>query len=152
VSTTTDATAPTITHLRAGGTSLVLDTAGPHLPRVLHWGADLGEPSGEELEALRTAVEPQVASSQLDAAVPVGVLPEQRLGWLGTPGLSGHRDGRDFSPRFTVRTVERTASGAPLVEQVRVEAEDERAQLELVLEVGLGVSGVVAVRASVTNA
>jgi alpha-galactosidase len=152
VSTTTAVDALTVTHLRAGGTSLVLDTAGPHLPRVLHWGDDLGEPTREELEALRTALEPQVVSSQLDAAVPVGILPEQRLGWLGTPGLSGHRDGRDFSPRFTVRSVVRTEPEPPLAEHVRVEAVDERAELGLVLDVGLGVSGVVAVRASVTNA
>jgi hypothetical protein len=29
-------------HWRAAGVSLALDCSGPRLPRVLHWGADLG--------------------------------------------------------------------------------------------------------------
>jgi alpha-galactosidase len=30
-------------HLRAAGTSLVLDVAGDRMPAVVHWGADLGD-------------------------------------------------------------------------------------------------------------
>ncbi len=31
-----------IAHLRGGGVSLLLDARGEGLPRIAHWGADLG--------------------------------------------------------------------------------------------------------------
>jgi hypothetical protein len=40
----------------AGGVGLVLDLAGPSLPRVLHWGADLGPLDGPAAEALAAAL------------------------------------------------------------------------------------------------
>ena len=44
-----------IHHLRAGGVSLVLDTRGPRLPRIVHWGSDLGELSAEPPDNVATA-------------------------------------------------------------------------------------------------
>ena len=44
-----------ILHWRAAGVSLALDCSGPLLPRVLHWGADLGDGPAEQLAALATA-------------------------------------------------------------------------------------------------
>ncbi len=41
-----------LVHLRAAGTSLLLDCGGTLLPRVLHWGADLGELSDDDMAAL----------------------------------------------------------------------------------------------------
>ena len=38
-----------ITHLRASGTSLILDDRGNTLPRIVHWGADLGELTDADL-------------------------------------------------------------------------------------------------------
>lgn len=51
-------------HLRAGGTSVVLDCTGPLLPRVLFWGADLGELDHAALaELARVSVPPKVGLS-----------------------------------------------------------------------------------------
>ena len=36
-------TRPEIHHLRAAGVSVVVDARGPRLPRIAHWGADLGD-------------------------------------------------------------------------------------------------------------
>ena len=36
-------TRPQIHHLRAAGVSVVVDARGPRLPRIAHWGADLGD-------------------------------------------------------------------------------------------------------------
>ena len=36
---------------------VVLDVSGPHLPRVLYWGRDLGPLSGAEVAALPLAAE-----------------------------------------------------------------------------------------------
>ena len=33
------------------------------------------------------------------------------LGWMGLPGLQGHRGGRDWSTRFTVDTIEGMTAG-----------------------------------------
>src|SRR5687768_16082936 len=79
-------------HLRAAGTMVVLDVAGPELPRVLHWGPDLGPLDPDGLSAL---VEASVAAPvALDDRSRLTLLPAQAQGWLGRPGLSGHRDGR----------------------------------------------------------
>ena len=41
-----------LVHLRAGGTSVVVLLDDARLPRILHWGDDLGDLSGEELAAI----------------------------------------------------------------------------------------------------
>lgn len=73
-------------HLRPAGVSVVLDLAGDRLPRVLHSGADLGDVPAAELAELRTVSVPPLTPDSTDAPVPVSVLPEQSLGWLGTLG------------------------------------------------------------------
>lgn len=90
----------TIVHLRRADTSLVLDARGPGLPRVVHWGADLGPLSAEELPALVDATVPPVVPSSFDAPTVLSLLPEASAGWGGRPGLAGHRDGRDWSTAF----------------------------------------------------
>lgn len=147
--------APDLLHLRASGVSLVLDCAGHLLPRVLHWGADLGDVPGIELEALRRASVPQVAGGAIDVPVPLSVLPEQSVGWLGTPGIAGHRAGSDFSTAFRVEGIEVTAretgpAAAP-TQRVTVRAADSAAALGLVLDIELTPSGLVRQRAVLTN-
>ncbi len=132
-------------HLRAAGVSLVLDLSGARLPRVLHWGTDLGPLGAAELAALRLAQRPQPIGFSVDARVEVAVLPEQSAGWLGTPGLVGNRGGADFSTAFAVREVTRTADG------VVVRADDLVAAVGLELTVELTPAGLVRQRASVTN-
>ncbi len=135
----------TLLHLRSAGTSLVLDCTGPRLPCVMHWGEDLGELSEADLAALVRAETPQIASNTVDIVVPVSLLPEHSAGWLGTPGLTGHRAGADFSTSFAVTALE---TGERSVE---VTAEDVRARLELRLEIELTASGLVRQRATVTS-
>ena len=138
--------------LRAGGVGLILDCTGDRLPRVLHWGPDLGPLSVEELEDLRRACEPPLVSGQPDVVVPVSLLPEQSAGWLGTPGLSGHRSGADFSTRFTVTAIAQEHPDDPTVSRrVAFSARDDAAQLSLSLTVEMLDSGLVRLRAAVTN-
>jgi alpha-galactosidase len=140
-------------HLRAAGVSLLLDVADDRLPRVLHWGADLGDVPDEELAALRAASVPPLSPGSTDAPVPVSVLPEQSLGWLGTPGITGHRDGADFSVAFTVTDLAHTPAPSDTVaHRVDVRAHDAAADLGLRLELELLVSGLVRTRAALTNA
>ncbi|MFC7403714.1 alpha-galactosidase [Georgenia alba] len=139
-------------HLRGGGTSLLLDCAGDRLPRVLHWGADLGELTDEDVDQLRLALRQPPRAAGTDGEVPLALLAEQSSGWMGTPGLTGHRGGNDFSTLFTVDGIRRETPAEPAVaEQVTVAASDADAALDLELVLELLVSGLVRLRASVTN-
>ncbi|MFC7615034.1 glycoside hydrolase family 36 N-terminal domain-containing protein [Actinokineospora soli] len=75
----------------------------------------------------------------------MSVLPEESAGWTGTPGVVGHRAGRDFAPEFRVVAASRDG------DRVAVEAIDAVAGLGLRLAVELTAQGLVKVRAEVTN-
>ncbi|MFF9854197.1 alpha-galactosidase [Streptomyces litmocidini] len=77
--------------LTAAGSALVLDTSGPHLPAVLHWGADPGE-LGDPQELL-LALTPGWPVASVDQPVPLRLVPHQADGWTGRPGITGHREG-----------------------------------------------------------
>ena len=93
---------PNPVHLRAGGVSLVLDTGGPMLPRVLHWGRDLGPLSPRTLEALAGASVDAVPPSSMSRPPTLPLLPLEVDGWSGTPGVAGHRDGDGRVPPLTL--------------------------------------------------
>ncbi|WP_406171862.1 hypothetical protein OIE52_49160 [Streptomyces canus] len=83
---------------------------------------------------------------RFDDAVPrVALLPEHGAGWPGQPGLTGHRQGADWSPLFTLDSVD--AEGL----SVWIRATDRTARLGLVLDAGLTPSGLVRMRAAVRN-
>ncbi|MFD0523451.1 glycoside hydrolase family 36 N-terminal domain-containing protein [Paractinoplanes durhamensis] len=134
-------------HWRADGVSLVLDCAGPLLPRVLHWGADLGACSEAELAGLALAAIPQQVSNNIDEVVPVSVLPEQSVGWLGTPGLTGHRDGAAFSTAFTLEQLALEGDR----HRLDATARDAAAGLSLRLELEMTASGLLRQRVTLTN-
>ncbi len=142
-------------HLRAAGVSLVLEVARSALPQILHWGADLGDLPADELDALRAAAVPPVASGTPDAPVPLTILPEQSAGWLGTPGVTGHRDGADFSTRFLVEQVRLVhdveRDGAPVAHRMTVDARDAEADLTLRIEIEMLPGGLVRARGRLRN-
>ncbi|HEY0000833.1 MAG TPA: alpha-galactosidase [Actinoplanes sp.] len=133
-------------HLTTPGVSVVLDCGGSTLPSIVHWGAALGETTAPSLAGLALAAEPQPIGFSVDGAVRVSLLPEQSAGWLGYPGLAGHRDGRAWSSAFTVTGLGTDDPGA-----VVVTAEDTAAGLRLVLEFELHPSGVLRTRAALTS-
>jgi len=137
-------------HLRAAGVSLLLTSDDDRLPTVVHWGRDLGELLPELLADLVRASEVPLAGAQVDAPRPVGVLPGQSDGWLGTPGVAGHRDGGAWSPAFVVTDTQVEDAGGH-GGRVLAAAEDEHAGLRLTLELELTAQGVVRTRATLTN-
>ena len=140
-------------HLRSGGVSVVLDAAGDAVPRIVHWGRDLGVVSDSELSELARTSVPQIVSNSIDVPVPLGLLPDQTTGWNGTPGLSGHCDGRHFSAAFAGARVSTPASPDPRVgdRRVVVELADEAVELRLAIEVELAEGGVLRTRATLTS-
>ncbi|MGD8195487.1 alpha-galactosidase [Herbiconiux sp. P18] len=77
-------------HLRAAGSSIVLDARGTGVPALLHWGADLGVLSPAELESFADSLVPAVAPSSIDEPLRPTLLPALRDGWSSRPGLTGH--------------------------------------------------------------
>lgn len=139
--------------MRAAGVSLLLDVSAPRLPRVVHWGSDLGDLDGPALETLTLASAEPAVTGDLDARYPVALLPEHSWGWMGTPGLTGHRDGRDHSTRFEASTLEfvTEGDGDSAVQRLTVQAADAVAELDLGLTIEMLASGLVRAKASLTS-
>ena len=142
--------------LTAGGVGLVLDATGGRLPAVVHWGAALGAMTAEQAAALATAGVPVIGSNNVDVPPRPAVLPEHHTGWTGRPGLAGSRGGRQWSPAFAVTAI--LVDGVPATGYVgtgpacvEFRAVDEAAQLRLELVVALLPTGLVRLRAAVTN-
>ena len=148
-------------HLTAGGVSVLLDLSGAQLPTVTHWGAALGDLAAEDARAVALADIRPVTPGTPDVPVRVALLPEQRTGWVGRPGISGSReDGSAWSPVFTVSDVSVSdgateASGdlftLPEGGAVAISAHDPVAALSLTVEVELSPSGVLRTAVTLTN-
>lgn len=150
--------------LRAAGVAVVLDLSAGRLPAIVHWGADLGELTLADVSALvRGGVHP-IVSNIVDEPIRVALLPEHHTGWTGRPGISGSRQGRDWSPTFLTTKLEldgastSPTSGSPEPNLltvgtgcVEVTAVDEVAGLELVLTIELAAGGLLRSRARLTN-
>lgn len=139
-----------ITHLRRGGTSVVVSLTDSRLPRILYWGSDLGDLDTAELHALELATQPTIGDSAVTYPQPVPVLPQLHEGWMGAPGLAGERDGAAWAPVFSV--VSATPTDEPgQAATMTVQATDDVSELELDIELRLEPGGVLALRARVRN-
>jgi alpha-galactosidase len=141
-----------VLHVRSAGVSLVVDLTGGTLPRILHWGRDLGALTDDALDHLRLASRPVPLGFPVDGEVEIAVLPEQSAGYLGTPGLEGHRDGADFSTAFRV-TAARLVAPSPAGGStfVLTDAADDAARLTLRHVLEVTPSGLVRQRARLTS-
>ncbi|MDQ1572100.1 MAG: alpha-galactosidase [Actinomycetota bacterium] len=145
-------------HLAAAGVSVVLDATEGRLPAIVHWGSFLGPQSADDIATLGLAAIEPPDGNVVDEPVRLAILPEHYGGWEGKPGLAGHRDGADWSPKFTVTSIivnAEISGGGRLIETgaaaVTFYAHDDAARLGLVLEIELLASGLFRVRAEVTN-
>ena len=143
--------------LRTEGVALVLVTEDGALPWVLHWGADGGPLSEEEAAALIEGDRWIAAPNGPDHGLILGLVPEARFGWSGTPGLVGSRGGADWSPDWHLASV--TVDGAPAPEGlthtgpavVEYRAEAPASGLGLDITIELLPSGLVRAKAQLTN-
>lgn len=133
-----------ITHLRAAGVSFVVELGDP-LPRVLHWGEDLGELTADGLTALSLTADGAVLNNAPDDVRRFTVWPTEADGWTGTPAHQGHRGGVATTPRPRL-THAREGDG-----ELVLELADEVSGLDLTLTYRLEPSGVLAVRTDITR-
>ena len=144
-----------IHHLRAAGTSLVLDARGTGVPVLIHFGADLGALSDDDLTALADALVPAVGPSSIDTPLRQSILPVIADGWSGRPGISGHfvAAATGHAHVFRLGSVEKSAGGLTLqLDAMPVDDGVARmATLVVTVELELTDSGVLRQRLRVKN-
>ena len=139
-----------LVHLRAGGTSVVVLLDDHRLPRILHWGEDVGDLGTSDLAALARTSRPAVGDSPVTYPQPVPVLAQLPEGWLGRPGLAGDSAGRRWAALFRVTSAELSSTADAVT--LTVSAADEAYGLSLSIELAvLEVSGLVRQRARLRN-
>ncbi|OJV76677.1 MAG: hypothetical protein BGO37_11650 [Cellulomonas sp. 73-92] len=138
-----------LVHLRRGGTSVVVDLRGGRLPRILHWGPDLGEATTADLVSLASSVQPTVGDSAITYPQPIPVVPQLAEGWLGRPGIAGSRRGRDFAPLF--RDARSELSETEGRARLRTEAVDEVGLLRMVVDLELTDQGLLCLGVELVN-
>lgn len=134
-------------HLRNGGTSVVLDPGHGPLPAIVFWGPDLGELAGADLTALGTASIPQRVSGGIDEPARLTLIPQESSGWLGTPGLAGHRVGRNFSTKLVTDTIDVDAASGTAI----IRATDAAAALAATITVMVTSAGILRQRIALEN-
>jgi alpha-galactosidase len=97
-----------VIHLRAGGTSVVVDLTPGAAPSIAHWGDDLGDAPEQTLLSLAIASRLQRVSGGLDDTARLGVVTTAATGWLGTPSIEGHRDGEAVGALFSLTDLRAT--------------------------------------------
>ncbi|HSN43814.1 MAG TPA: glycoside hydrolase family 36 N-terminal domain-containing protein, partial [Propionibacteriaceae bacterium] len=144
--------------LSAAGVQVVLEASTGRLPAVLHWGADLGPLDDSSFDALELAAAQTTMVNGPDIPTRLAIIPEGWTGWVGHPGLSGSRAGRDWSPRFTVASIDVDGDvdhrgGVANIGAATVvfHASDEITRLGLDVIVEMLDAGILRVRAIVTN-
>ncbi|MBH0008341.1 alpha-galactosidase [Salinibacterium sp. SWN1162] len=151
-----------IVHLRAAGTSFVLDARGTGVPSITHWGADLGELSATQLAALADSRERALGPSSIDEPSRLSIVPLLAEGWSGVPGLEGRHDHRAASaagaaagmgrlrrPALRTESIEHPEPG--VVHITLVDAADAVVALRLTVTFELTAAGVLRSRSQLTN-
>ncbi|MEV4059637.1 alpha-galactosidase [Nonomuraea dietziae] len=135
--------------LAAAGSALVLDTSGPGLPAVLHWGADpggLGDP-----QDLLLALIPGRPVASVDQPVPLRLVPQQADGWTGRPAIIGHRDGTHPHLRLLLSEPVSTAGSNAGGGHIRIHSADPIAGLTVHTDIEMDRFGVIRIRHLITN-
>jgi alpha-galactosidase len=168
-------------HLRAAGTSFVLNTRGTGVPSIAHWGGDLGELSPQQLREFVRSRERAVGPSSIDEPFRLSIVPLLAEGWTGLPGLEGRHDRSNVAEerggrvrRAALRTEsiehprpdrvvitlvdDRAAKESTVVQESHASTEEhdlasplDSAALRLVIEFELSSSGVLRSRSRITN-
>jgi alpha-galactosidase len=138
-----------IVSLRAAGVCLVVELTEP-VPRVLHWGADLGELSDADTAALGLTADAAVLNNSIDVPRRFTVWPTEADGWSGTPAHAGHLAGAAAAPRLSTLAADiRQEPGGG--GELAIQLTDEMSGLDFTVRYTLDPSGVLAVAAGVTR-
>ncbi len=113
---------PDFVHLSQDGVSLLIDLSRD-TAEIVHWGHFLGQISSIESFS-KSAMEP-VAHAELDDPMYQSIWRENSRGNTGLPALLGHSNGKRFSQKFEIVSVDQTPTSATIT------GRDNHAQLEI---------------------
>lgn len=105
---------PGVSLFRSAGVSVAVAFRLDGLPEILHWGRDLGPMTPDALEQLAFVSRRQVSASALDRPWPFTILPTERDGWEGRPGMVAARDDGPLLPDWSVTRLLRSSVGFTL--------------------------------------
>lgn len=109
---------------------------------VIYWGNKLTVPHPDRCMSL----DRPVPFGRLDCDVPLTLFPDAGSGVFSSPGLEGHRAGNDWSPVFTICSIEHSHHSLQLV------SHDPLARLKLLTELSIDpISDIIAVRHTLCN-
>lgn len=137
--------------LRAAGVSIAFDVRSP-VPRILHFGADLGELDESGRAALRVTGVPGVLNNAPDTPRVFSVWPSEFEIWSGTPAQSGHRDGSATTPRPSTESIDIDAPGVNGGGTLTIRMRDDLTRTRPSVVYTLSGAGILSVRASITAA
>lgn len=136
-------------HLQTSDVSVVIDARSspdtPSYPSVIYWGAPLGPICGTDLENCAAALAPSRQHPNT-LTVPIAILPQASTGYAGTPGLEGHRSGRDWTTMFSGATVTQTGENT-----VSFSSTDPLSRLTVTTDVELTATSMLRIRHRVRN-
>ena len=136
-------------HLARGGVSLVLADDDHGIPRIVHWGAALGDLDDAALTDLAAARRPGASRSSYDGRRTTGLVPDGTRGYSGTPALSGLRVGgttRAVTPSLVAWDVRADGEAS-----VSCTSTDDEAGWSVRVALSLDAAGLLHARTSVTN-
>lgn len=141
-----------VVHLTTAGVSVVVVAEKGALPIVTYWGAALGPLDDATTMRILTDTRPNRAVSEPDAPLPIGLLPEAKQGWMGFPGIAGHRDGQgafaDVRDVVSLHTPPVTPADS---HRLTARGVDVSGLLAVTVEIELLPSGLLRVRATLRN-
>ncbi|GAA1722192.1 alpha-galactosidase [Fodinicola feengrottensis] len=140
---------PAVVALRAGGVGVVVDLTG-EVPKVLHWGRDLGELSTAGLEALAFTAIPATLNNAVDVPPTFSLWANESQGWLGTPAHEGHLEGRATAshPRLAGAEQSRGPDGSA---ELMVRLCDDVSDVDILVTYRLDPTGILAVDTEMTR-
>lgn len=143
---------PSLVHLTCAGVSVVLVAESDSLPVVAYWGTALGQLDDATEQRIVDDIRPQRATSEPDVPRPIGILPEAKQGWLGFPGIAGHRDGQGSFSDVCDVSYDYTPEVTPGVPQRLIaRGLDASGLVRVTLEIELLPSGLLRTRATLRN-
>lgn len=94
----------TLVYMEQVGTGLGVLLPGRELPRIVHWGGPVADPSA--LLGAYDALPPQRVSGGLDRTAWPSIMPTQSEAWTGAPRLGISREGLEVYCRFRVESTD----------------------------------------------
>lgn len=115
--------------INSSNSTLLLLSIDHAIPAVAYYGTKLS--AQIDAESVQVIYGDAIPNAKLDDRTQLSLLPENSRGFFGEPGLQGHRNGQNFTHRFTLDDIKQSSNS------LCITALDNAAQLQLVIDIYL---------------